>query len=898
MSDNGASQSKQNFQSSSTTFITFHDLCLLQELLEYMSIHDDDASESSQPSWGESKKVAFQLVQNYVSNTWSKFGFQKVTRDDDDVYYFKFTSRTGLGQVLEKGPWLIQNQPIILTKWSPNMSLSRDKVTKVPVWVKVHKVPVVAYSEDGLSIIVTQLGKPIMLDTFTNAMLTMAIPIVDGEGHTMAKIDVAYEWKPTSDGFTMVQNRKKKGKQVGNNQARPAEGFKELGKTSGDKEAPKEAKDKRLTWNMKVKWKKWGLNCTPKQSNCRQVMSESQLNVCVILESHVEINTLANVCNDPRERRVLWVDLKLHKRVVSGLSWVLLVMDIHSTGLHFTWNQKLRGRNGFLKKLDRIMGNLDFVDTNQGRFLELLNIHWNASIVGHSMFQVTQKMKIIKKPLRKLMHDHGNLHERVNQLRLEIDEAFSEAKIDEERFLRQKAKIDWLEGGLGVPDVFVSHYESFIGSSLECDLLNTEGLFNKKVSDCSNMQMIRPVTNAEIKTTMFDIGDDKAPGPDGYTSMFFKKGWDVIGADVCKEIHDFFSNGRRISDNILLTQELMHNYHLKRGSPRCAFKVDIQKAYDTVDWRLLGFILKCFGFHSTMIKWIMTCVTSASFSICINGNVHGYFRDKRGLRQGDPLSPYLFTLVMKILILILQRRVRTSESFKYHKHCEELSIINVCFADDLFIFAHGDVDSAGMIMASLDEFRKVSGLVPSIPKRIVKFLLKKRKIESGTGKTSLFPLGRLQLCKSVIASMQVYWTSVPVIPMGIVYDIQQLIRGLWWCNGEYKRGKAKVAWVDICLPKKKGGLGLRSLELAKAPNLGLIPTPNIVLARQDCMKWRAINGTLTDFSVKCAWEVLRPRGTKVTWLHTVWFSHAIPRHAFHLWLVMRRSLKMQDKLRQ
>ncbi|GJX32655.1 hypothetical protein Tco_0242510 [Tanacetum coccineum] len=151
---------------------------------------------------------------------------------------------------------------------------------------------------------------------------------------------------------------------------------------------------------------------------------------------------------------------------------------------------------------------------------------------------------------------------------------------------------------------------------------------------------------------------------------------------------------------------------------------------------------------------------------------------------------------MEILTLILQRRFRTSESFKYHKHYEELRIINVCFADDLFIFAHGDVDSAGVIMASLDEFRKVSGLVPSIPK-------------------SKLPVNYLgvPLISSLIASMQVYWASVLVIPMGIVYDIQQVIRGFLWCNGEYKRGKAKVAWIDICLPKKEGRLGLHSLEL-------------------------------------------------------------------------------------
>nr|GFA15833.1 hypothetical protein [Tanacetum cinerariifolium] len=154
---------------------------------------------------------------------------------------------------------------------------------------------------------------------------------------------------------------------------------------------------------------------------------------------------------------------------------------------------------------------------------------------------------------------------------------------------------------------------------------------------------------------------------------------------------------------------------------------------------------------------------------------------------------------------------------------------------------------------------------------------------------------RLQLCKSVISSMQVYWASILVIHMGIVSDIQQLIRGFLWCNGEYKRGKAKVAWDDICLPKKEGGLGLRSLE---APNLRLVPTPTLIASRQDCMKWHDTNGTMTDFTVKCAWEVLRPRGNEVPWFHTVWFSHAIPRHAFQLWLIMRRNLKTQDKLRR
>ncbi|GJT82600.1 hypothetical protein Tco_1056942, partial [Tanacetum coccineum] len=212
----------------------------------------------------------------------SKFGFQKVIKDEDGFFFFKFTSLSGLEQVLEQGPWLIRNIPIILTKWSPNLALTKDKVTKVPVWVKMHKVPVVAYSEDGLSLIATQIGKPVMLDAFTSTMcadpwgrmgyaralievsaekelkqeVIMAVPEEEGTGHIHVKIQVEYEWKPplcdechvfghnleqcpkhvvepvkvtmeqNTDGFTTVTNRKKKGKQPQTNHARKIEGLK------------------------------------------------------------------------------------------------------------------------------------------------------------------------------------------------------------------------------------------------------------------------------------------------------------------------------------------------------------------------------------------------------------------------------------------------------------------------------------------------------------------------------------------------------------------------------------------------------------------------------------------------------------------------------------------------
>ncbi|GKA99271.1 putative reverse transcriptase domain, reverse transcriptase zinc-binding domain protein [Tanacetum coccineum] len=182
-----------------------------------------------------------------------------------------------------------------------------------------------------------------------------------------------------------------------------------------------------------------------------------------------------------------------------------------------------------------------------------------------------------------------------------------------------------------------------------------------------------------------------------------------------------FILGRSISDNILLTQELMHNYHLDRGTPRRAFKVDIQKAYDTVDWNFLRTILVGFGFHNRMISWIMECVTTTSYSICINDTLHGYFQGKRGLRQGDPLSPYLFTLVMEVLTLMIQRRVLETNQFTFHRYCAKLNLINLCFADDLFLFAHGDVQSATIIKNGLDEFKHASGLIPSLPKSTAYF---------------------------------------------------------------------------------------------------------------------------------------------------------------------------------
>ncbi|GJW81685.1 hypothetical protein Tco_0145660 [Tanacetum coccineum] len=127
----------------------------------------------------------------------------------------------GLEQVLQRGSWMIRMAPIILIKWYSKSSLKKGKVTRVPVWIKLHGVPILAYSEDGLSLIATQIGKPVLLDAFTSSMcvdsreridfsralikvsldsklkkeLIMAIQFEEGNGYTKEVIRVEYERK-------------------------------------------------------------------------------------------------------------------------------------------------------------------------------------------------------------------------------------------------------------------------------------------------------------------------------------------------------------------------------------------------------------------------------------------------------------------------------------------------------------------------------------------------------------------------------------------------------------------------------------------------------------------------------------------------------------------------------
>ncbi|XP_062100313.1 uncharacterized protein LOC133806204 [Humulus lupulus] len=243
-----------------------------------------------------------------------------------------------------------------------------------------------------------------------------------------------------------------------------------------------------------------------------------------------------------------------------------------------------------------------------------------------------------------------------------------------------------------------------------------------------------------------------------------------------------FVRGRSIAHNIMILQDLIKNYGRANTSPRCAIKIDISKAYDTVDWQFLENLLKAYCFPSKFIGWVMKCVRSSSYSLQINGRVQCKFKGGKGLRQGDPMSPLPFVLIMEYMTRCLQLGANSS-AFQFHPLCKSLKLVNLCFADDVILFCKGSVLAVSVLKASLKEFSDASGLTINSKK--------------------------LLLIQTVLFVLRNYWMSVFTLPQSIIKEVEKLCRQfLWGALGT--RSKLHLAsWHQVCLPKAYGGLGLR-----------------------------------------------------------------------------------------
>ena len=143
-----------------------------------------------------------------------------------------------------------------------------------------------------------------------------------------------------------------------------------------------------------------------------------------------------------------------------------------------------------------------------------------------------------------------------------------------------------------------------------------------------------------------------------------------------------------ITDNALIAFECIHYIKQEKDPTKsfCAYKLDLSKAYDRADWNFLRQVMQKLGFAHRWIDWIMTCVTSVRYSVRFNGTLLDSFAPSRGLRQGDPLSPFLFLFVADGLSAILKHYVSSGDITPVKVCRRAPGISHLLFADDTMLF--------------------------------------------------------------------------------------------------------------------------------------------------------------------------------------------------------------------
>lgn len=172
-----------------------------------------------------------------------------------------------------------------------------------------------------------------------------------------------------------------------------------------------------------------------------------------------------------------------------------------------------------------------------------------------------------------------------------------------------------------------------------------------------------------------------------------------------------FLAGRLISDNLLIAHEMIHGL---KTNPNCkgdfiAIKTDMSKAYDRVEWSFLEVLFQRMGFAERWIQWIMLCIRSVSYTVLLNGQTYGRITPERGIRQGDPLSPFLFILCAEALVHVMNRAELQGNitGMRLTQKCP--SIQHLLFADDSIFLCKATLPDCSNFLHCLELYGKASG---------------------------------------------------------------------------------------------------------------------------------------------------------------------------------------------
>nr|GEW61541.1 RNA-directed DNA polymerase, eukaryota [Tanacetum cinerariifolium] len=453
---------------------------------------------------------------------------------------------------------------------------------------------------------------------------------------------------------------------------------------------------------------------------------------------------------------------------------------------------------------------------------------------------------------------------------------------------------DWVNEPVQVKHAFFSHFAD---------------RFNKKLE--------RNVSDEDIKRAVWDCGASKSPGPDGYTFEFFCCYWNFIEQDVIAAVKCFFSSGsfpkgcnssfialilkiqdaklvkdfrpitlvgsvykiitkllanrlsqvisdlisdvqsafvanRHILDGPFILNELI-SWCKSKKNKAVVFKVDFEKAYDSIRWDYLNDILRKFGFGDRWRMWINGCLNSSMGSVLVNGSPSAEFQFFKGLKQGDPLSLFLFILVMESLHISFNR-VMQARLFTGVPIDDSMVLSHLFFADDVVFIEEWNDSNLNTIVHVLKSFFLASGLKINIHEsklmgigvrsdevdraakvvgcstlstpfsylgvtiggrmsRIQTWDVVVRKLSSRLSRWKLKTLsvgGRLTLLKSVLGSIPLYHMSIFKVPKGVINNMEAIRRNFFNGSNGVNRKMSYISWDKVLISKKKGGLGVSS----------------------------------------------------------------------------------------